>query len=34
MNDNKLQLIKLINKLSDSQVLFVLTFLKRIFGID
>lgn len=32
--DNKSQLIKLINTLTDSQVLFVLTFLKRILGID
>ena len=34
MNDYKLQLIELIESLSDNQTLFILTFLKRILGID
>lgn len=34
MNDYKTELIELINTLSDNQILFILTFLKRILGID
>lgn len=30
--DNKTQLLELINTLSDNQILFILTFLKRILG--
>lgn len=32
MNDNKSQLLALIDTLDDSQILFILTFLKRILG--
>lgn len=32
MKDNKSQLIELIETLSDKQILFILTFLKRILG--
>jgi hypothetical protein len=32
MNDNKTQLLALIDTLDDSQILFILTFLKRILG--
>lgn len=32
MKDNKTQLLELIDTLSDSQILFILTFLKRILG--
>lgn len=32
MKDNKNQLLDLIETLSDSQILFILTFLKRILG--
>ena len=30
--DNKAKLIELIDTLSDSQILFILTFLKKILG--
>lgn len=32
MKNNKTQLLELIDTLSDSQILFILTFLKRILG--
>jgi len=32
MKDNKAQLLDLIETLSDKQILFILTFLKRILG--
>lgn len=32
MNENKKQLLELIETLSDSQILFILTFLNRILG--
>ena len=32
MKDNKTQLIELIETLNDSQILFFLTFIKRILG--
>lgn len=32
MKDNKSQLLELIDSLSDNQVLYVLTFLKKLFG--
>lgn len=32
MKDNKAQLLDLIDTLSDKQILFILTFLKRILG--
>lgn len=32
MKENKKQLIELIDTLSDNQILFILTFLKRILG--
>lgn len=32
MNENKKQLIDLIDTLSDSQILFILTFLNKILG--
>jgi len=34
MNDNKAQLIELIETLNEKQILFILTFLKRILGKD
>lgn len=34
MQDNKTELLKLIDTLSDNQILFILTFLKRIFGLS
>lgn len=32
MQDNKTELLELIDTLSDNQILFILTFLKRILG--
>lgn len=32
--DNKKQLLQIIDEMSDSQILFILTFLKRILGKD
>ena len=32
MKDKKTELLELIDTLSDSQILFILTFLKRILG--
>lgn len=34
MLDNKTELLKLIETMSDEQILFILTFLKRILGLD
>lgn len=34
MNEHKNELLKLIDTLSDNQILFFLTFLKRIIGKD
>lgn len=34
MEENKKQLLEIIEKLSENQILFVLTFLKRILGLD
>ena len=34
MEDNKKQLLNLIETLSDNQILFILTFLKKILGKD
>lgn len=34
MQDNKTELLKLIDTLSDNQILFILTFLKRIFRLS
>jgi hypothetical protein len=33
MEENKKQLLEIIEKLSDNQVLFILEFLKRILGL-
>lgn len=33
MEENKKQLLEIIEKLSPSQILFVLTFLKKILGL-
>ena len=32
MNENKKQLLNLIDTLNDNQILFILTFLKRMLG--
>ena len=32
MNEHKAELLKLIDTLSDNQILFLLTFLKKIIG--
>lgn len=32
MNDNKTQLLKLIDTLSESQITYALTLLKKLFG--
>lgn len=32
MKDNKTQLLELIETLSDKQILFILTFIKRLIG--
>lgn len=32
MNENKKQLLNLIDTLNENQILFILTFLKRILG--
>ena len=32
MSEHKAELLKLIDTLSDNQILFILTFLKRILG--
>ena len=34
MDDNKKQLLEIIEKLSNNQILFVLTLLKEILGLD
>lgn len=34
MNDTKKELHNLIDTLSENQIIFILTFLKRILGID
>lgn len=34
MDDNKKELIELIDTLNENQILFILTFLKRILGKD
>lgn len=34
MDENKKQLLEIIEKLSNNQILFVLTFLKEILGLD
>lgn len=34
MQDNKTELLELIERLSDNQIVFILTFLKRILGLS
>lgn len=34
MQDNKTELLKLIDTLSDDKILFILTFLKRLLGLS
>ncbi len=34
MNDNKKELLELIDTLSENQIIFILTFLKKILGRD
>lgn len=34
MQDNKTELLKIIDTLSDDKILFILTFLKRLLGLS